>query len=119
MGVVTTRTDWRLDRLIERLPRRFRRVVRWLQEPSLVWIRMPTGVLLICGGLLAFLPILGLWMMPLGLALLADDVPPLRALRNRMLDWIERRHPGWLATSAPGDTRGRAKGNPMMDWGDP
>ena len=33
------------------------------------------GVLLICGGLFSFLPILGLWMLPLGLGLLADDVP--------------------------------------------
>jgi hypothetical protein len=31
------------------------------------------------------------------LALLADDVQPLRSLRSRILDWIERRHPNWLA----------------------
>ncbi len=36
------------------------------------------GVLLIFGGILGFLPVLGFWMIPLGLALLATDIPPLR-----------------------------------------
>jgi hypothetical protein len=53
-------------------------------------------MLLICGGLLGFLPILGFWMLPLGLLLLAEDVPPLKSARTRILDWIERRHPNWL-----------------------
>ena len=42
------------------------------------------------------LPILGLWMLPLGLLLLAEDVPLLKSARTRILDWIERRHPNWL-----------------------
>jgi hypothetical protein len=53
-------------------------------------------LLLMAGGVLAFLPILGLWMLPIGLALLADDVPLLRSWRSRMLDWVERRYPEWL-----------------------
>jgi hypothetical protein len=36
-------------------------------------------------------------MLPVGLALLADDVPPLRSLRRRTLDWIESHRPHWLA----------------------
>ena len=58
---------------------------------------MPAGVLLISGGLLGFLPILGFWMLPVGVVLFADDVPALRSLLSRFLDWIERRHPRWLA----------------------
>ncbi len=58
---------------------------------------MPAAALLICGGLVSFLPIFSLWMLPLGLALLSEDVPPLRSARSRVLDWIERRHPHWLA----------------------
>lgn len=42
-------------------------------------LRSPIGVLLIAGGLLSFLPLLGIWMLPLGLLLLAVDVPWLRA----------------------------------------
>jgi len=88
--------DWRLDALIDRLPKRLRDSVRALRQPSGRWLRIPAGLLLMAGGVLAFLPILGLWMLPIGLALLADDVPPLRSWRARMLDWVARRHPEWL-----------------------
>ena len=88
--------DWRLDALIDRLPKRLRDSVRALRQPSGRWLRIPAGLLLMAGGVLAFLPILGLWMLPIGLALLADDVPLLRSWRSRMLDWVERSHPDWL-----------------------
>lgn len=42
------------------------------------FIRGLLGIFLICGGVLGFLPVLGFWMIPLGLALLATDIPPLR-----------------------------------------
>jgi hypothetical protein len=70
--------------------------VRWLRQSSSAWIRRAAAILLICGGLLSFLPILGLWMLPLGLLLLAEDVPPFKFARTRILDWIEHRHPNWL-----------------------
>jgi len=44
------------------------------------------SLLLIVGGLLSFLPVLGLWMLPLGLLLLAEDYPPLqRPLRKGII----------------------------------
>jgi hypothetical protein len=88
--------DWRIEALIDRLPHRLRPTLRSLRQPSRRWLRIPAGLLLIVGGLLAVLPVLGLWMLPLGLVLLAEDVPILRSLRSRLLDWIERRHPAWL-----------------------
>ena len=42
------------------------------------WIRIPAGILLILGGFAAILPLFGLWMLPIGLALLAVDLPMLR-----------------------------------------
>jgi hypothetical protein len=87
--------DWRLERLIERLPTRVRAAVRFLRRSA--WLRIPVAVLLMGGGLLGFLPIFGFWMLPAGLVLLADDVPPLASLRTRILDWVERRRPQWLA----------------------
>ena len=39
-------------------------------------VRGLLGVILIFLGLLGFLPVLGFWMIPLGLALLATDIPP-------------------------------------------
>lgn len=89
--------DWRLERLINRLPKRIGAAVRFVRQPSGRWLRMPTGLLLMVGGVFWFLPILGLWMLPIGLMLLADDVPPLRSLRSRALDWIEQHRPHWLA----------------------
>lgn len=89
--------DWRLERLIDRLPRFLRSTVRWLRQPSLIWLRIPAGILLIAGGLLSFLPILGLWMLPLGAMLLSDDLSSLRSWRTRLLDWMERRYPRWFA----------------------
>jgi hypothetical protein len=89
--------DHRLERLIDRLPRFLRSSVRWLRQPSLIWLRIPAGILLIAGGLLSFLPILGLWMLPLGAMLLSDDLSALRSWRTRLLDWMERRYPRWFA----------------------
>lgn len=74
-----------LRRLIARLPRKMRAWVRWLRQPASRWVRIPAGLLLILGGLLGFLPVLGLWMLPLGLALLAEDIPAARRLRSRLL----------------------------------
>jgi len=93
----TSADDWRLERLIDRSPQRIRSTVRFLRQPSSRWLRIPAGVFLTVGGVLWFLPIAGLWMLPIGLALLAEDVQPLRSLRGRALDWIERHRPDWLA----------------------
>jgi membrane protein len=41
--------DHRLERLIDRLPRFLRSSVRWLRQPSLIWLRIPAGILLIVG----------------------------------------------------------------------
>lgn len=48
--------DWRLEALIDRLPQRVGGVVSYLLRPESRWVRIPTSVLLIGGGLLAFLP---------------------------------------------------------------
>ena len=41
-------------------------------------LRLPAGALLVAGGVFSFLPGLGLWMLPLGLLLIATDIPPMR-----------------------------------------
>ena len=94
--------EHRIERLIDQLPGRFRTTIRWLRRPSLRWVRMPAGVLLIAGAFLSILPIFGLWMLPLGLMLLAEDIAPLRRVRDRVLDWIERRRPHWFTTGDAG-----------------
>ncbi|MDN5001456.1 hypothetical protein ACFQZO_11225 [Bradyrhizobium sp. GCM10027634] len=92
--------DPRLDALVQRLPPRLAGTVDYLLQPSSRWVRIPSGALLVVGGVLSFLPVLGIWMLPLGLALLAEDMPALRASRSKVFDWIERRKPHWLDPSA-------------------
>jgi hypothetical protein len=84
----------------ERLPAGPAKFVGWLRKPSSRYVRIPVAILLIVGGILSFLPILGLWMLPLGLLLFAQDVPFLQKPMARMLGWIERK---WIE-------RQRAKG---------
>jgi hypothetical protein len=94
--------EHRLEGLIDRLPRNLQSTVRWLRRPSTRWVRIPGGILLIGGSVLSILPFFGLWMLPLGLVLLAEDVPLLRWAQDRSLDWIERHRPHWFASGAAG-----------------
>ncbi len=86
----------RLGLLITRLPHRLQEPVRWLLQPGARWVRLPAGLLLMAGGVFAILPVLGLWMLPLGLVLLSEDIPPLRRATDRVLAWIEHHRPHWM-----------------------
>jgi len=90
-----------MDLLVRRLPQWLGGIVHRLLEPSAWWLRVPAGLLLIVGGFLAILPIFGLWMLPLGLVLLSEDIPPLRRVSGRILAWIEHRHPSWMGLQSP------------------
>ena len=90
MSVTAEDWDARVTRLSGHLPERARRTVEWLREPSRLWLRLLVGVLLILGGVFSILPILGLWMLPLGLALIAEDVPGLKPWLERAARAIER-----------------------------
>ena len=73
------------------LPARSGRLVGWLRQPSSRYVRIPLAALLVVGGVFSFLPILGLWMLPLGLLLFAQDIPVLQTPLARSLGWIERK----------------------------
>jgi len=49
-------------------------------------LRSLLGLILMVAGVFGFLPILGFWMLPLGAAFIALDVPP---LRRRLMRWLE------------------------------
>jgi hypothetical protein len=83
--------DEQLKRLEKRLPRRLARMVDWLRRPGSRRYRVPAAIILILFGIVGFLPIVGLWMIPLGLILIAEDVPALRPPLARFIAWIERK----------------------------
>lgn len=53
--------------------------------------RIATGAALVGGGFLGFLPILGFWMVPLGLLVLSHDLSFVRRKRRRATVWWYRR----------------------------
>jgi hypothetical protein len=70
--------DRAFDELDAHLPARLGRMIKWLRQPQARWVRLPLGILCIIGSFLWFLPVLGLWFLPLGLLLIAQDVRILR-----------------------------------------
>lgn len=59
-------------------------IPEWIKHPKWKWLRPPLGVVLVILGMFGFLPVLGFWMIPLGLAILAIDF----AWAERALDWL-------------------------------
>jgi hypothetical protein len=53
-------------------------------------VRLGMGILLVAGGLLGFLPVLGFWMIPLGLLVLSVDLPAIRRWRRKLTLWWHR-----------------------------
>jgi hypothetical protein len=98
--------EQRIERLIGRLPERLQTIIRCLRRPGLRWVRVLAGLLFIAGAFLSILPVFGIWMLPLGLMLLAEDILPVRRVRDRFLNWIERHRPHWFAGT---DAGSRAK----------
>jgi hypothetical protein len=87
--------DQKLDRFSEMLPVSIQRMLRWVRAPSSRLFRIPIGILLILGGFLSFLPVLGVWMTPLGVILLAQDVPFLQRPTRWAITTLERRWTEW------------------------
>jgi hypothetical protein len=89
------RLDHKIDRIADKLPESTGRFLRWLKGPSSRWVRVPIALLLIVGGVVGFLPVLGFWMIPLGLLFLAQDVPFLQRPILQALTWLERKWIKW------------------------
>jgi hypothetical protein len=66
-----------------------------LRGKRAIWVRVLTGVALIVAWGFLPLPLVGIWMLPVGLALLAHDIPTVRAPIARLLHFangnIEKR----------------------------
>ena len=53
--------------------------------------RIILGVLFVLFGLLGFLPVLGFWMVPVGLLILSQDLAVVRRWRRRFSVWYAKR----------------------------
>jgi hypothetical protein len=69
------------------VPKPIARALQALRHPDARWLRIPVGLLCVVGGIFSFLPVLGIWMLPLGLLLIAYDVPFLREPVGRFTIW--------------------------------
>ena len=54
-------------------------------------VRIAIGVLLVVFGVLGFLPVLGFWMIPLGLLVLSADIAAIRRLRRKLTVYFASR----------------------------
>jgi hypothetical protein len=91
---------WKRIRIVSSRKRRFqydagrgemRFGSRTLKLPRSANARIAVGTALVCGGILGFLPILGFWMIPLGLVVLSQDLPSVRRWRRSLAVRMERR----------------------------
>ena len=61
------------------------RTLKWGRDHVPPGIRSLIGVLFMIGGVFGFLPILGFWMLPLGIAFVALDFP---FTSHKIEDWM-------------------------------
>jgi purine-cytosine permease-like protein len=69
-------------------------------------LRIAIGALLIVFGILGFLPVLGFWMVPLGLFVISHEFAMARRYRRRTVVWWERRRKGRQPPRCPGKDDG-------------
>ncbi len=94
MEPTRNRDDRRFGRQLAYLERRLPKLATGLTQPGYRLVRLPVAAGLIAGSTLSVLPLFGVWMLPLGLVLLAVDLPALRprvsATMIRARRWVRR-----------------------------
>lgn len=63
------------------------RALYWARYHVAPGVRSLLGLLLMVGGVFGFLPVLGFWMFPLGVAFVAMDLP---LSQHRIERWMQR-----------------------------
>ncbi|MFZ5912733.1 MAG: hypothetical protein ACOY17_00770 [Pseudomonadota bacterium] len=62
-----------------------------IRLPQSRTLRILLGLALVLGGVVGFLPVVGFWMLPLGILVLSIDLHPIRRWRRRAVVKWERR----------------------------
>jgi len=76
--MTSDRSKWAAFRM------KLKRLLVWVRAKVPPGLRLLVGLVLIGFGLLGFLPVIGFWMLPLGIAVAALDV-------KLLLAWLRRR----------------------------
>ena len=90
--------DQAYDNLERETPDWMCRRIRWLRNPQARKVRLPLGIALVVAGFFGFLPVLGFEFIPIGLLLIAQDLPFMRKPVAEATLWLERqwmRLRGW------------------------
>ena len=74
-----------MNRLQNHIPTWVGHNLNRLRGKRAIWVRVLTGVALIVAWGFLPLPLVGIWMLPVGLVLLAHDIPIVRAPIARLL----------------------------------
>jgi hypothetical protein len=80
--------DRAFEGLEEELPARFKPTLAWFRSPASRLVRIPLALVFIVGAFLSVLPVFGVWMLPLGLLIIAQDVPFLQLPVARSMLWV-------------------------------
>lgn len=89
MGMQGKQTlDKAYEELEKETPDKISRAIVWLRKPESRWVRWPAGLALIVAGFFGFLPVIGIEMIPVGLLLIAQDIPFLRRPVGTAMLWL-------------------------------
>ncbi|MGA0598008.1 hypothetical protein [Enterovirga sp. CN4-39] len=104
--------DRAFDVLVRHVPAWLGRIIGRVRQPSSRWWRIPLGLVFIVSSFFWFLPVVGIEFLPLGLLLIAQDVPFLRGPVGRAALWLElksvRLVRWWKGRTRPGARGGLA-----------
>lgn len=90
MNKKTDPLDLAFEKLEVLLPNAMQPMLRWLRSPDSRMVRIPLGILFILASSLWFLPVLGIELLPIGLLLIAQDVPFMRRPVGLLTLWLIR-----------------------------
>lgn len=88
MGSEGDKLEEAFDRLEKVLPHALLPALRWLRSDRSRPVRIPVGILCIIASFFWFLPVVGLEFFPIGLLLIAQDVPFLREPAGKLTLWL-------------------------------
>ncbi len=110
--------DEAFDGLEREVPDRVARAIHWLRSPQSRKVRIPLAIVLIAVSFLGpILPVVGLEMLPIGLLLIAQDVPFLRKPVARAMLWAEHKYVAFKARRRAAKENRRRREQPRLGGG--